>query len=108
MADLTFTDQNFEQEVLKSPVPVVIDFWAPWCAPCHIVTPIIDKLATDYTGKVKVGKLNVDENPQTAGRYGVMSIPTIMYFKNGQPVQSTVGAQGEAVYKQHIEQVLAA
>lgn len=104
MADMTFTDANFEEEVLKSKIPVVVDFWAPWCAPCRIVSPIIEELAKEYEGKVKVGKLNVDENQQTSGKYGIMSIPTIMILKSGQVVKTMVGAQGKENYKKEIEE----
>lgn len=107
MADQTFKDQNFQQDVLKNETPVVVDFWAPWCGPCKMVSPIIEELAKDYQGKVVVGKMNVDENPEVAGTYGVMSIPTVMVFKGGKPVQSLVGAQGKQTYKQEIEKVLA-
>ncbi len=107
MADQTFTDKNFQQDVLKSDMPVVVDFWAPWCGPCKMVSPIIEELAKEYNGKVAVGKLNVDDNPETAGQYSVMSIPTVMIFKNGKPVQSMVGAQGKQTYKTEIEKVLA-
>lgn len=107
MADQTFTDQNFQQDVLKSETPVVVDFWAPWCGPCKMVSPIIEELAKTYEGKVVVGKMNVDENPEVAGTYGVMSIPTVMVFKGGKPVQSLVGAQGKQTYQQEIEKVLA-
>ena len=107
MADLNFSDQTFKAEVLESKEPVIVDFWAPWCGPCRIVSPIIDELATEYEGKVRVGKMNVDENSQTAGQYGVMSIPSIVFFKNGQPVKTMVGAQSKENYKQEIEQVLA-
>lgn len=107
MADITFSDSNFQQDVLGSNVPVVVDFWAPWCGPCKIVGPIVEELAKEYEGKVKVGKLNVDDNPQVSGQYGVMSIPTIMFFKNGQPVKSIVGAQGKDTLKGAIESVLA-
>ncbi len=107
MADLTFTDQTFEAEVLKSDTPVVVDFWAEWCTPCRIVTPIIEELAKEYAGKVKVGKLNVDENPDASGNYQVMSIPTVMIFKNGQPVNSVVGAQSKENFKKAIDEVLA-
>lgn len=106
MADIVFTDQNFDQEVHKSELPVLVDFWAPWCGPCKIVGPIIEELAKDYTGKVKVGKLNVDDNQNIAGQYGVMSIPTIIIFKNGQPVKSLVGAQSKQAYQQAIEEVV--
>lgn len=108
MADKTFTDQNFKADVLDSKMPVVIDFWAPWCGPCRIVSPTIEELAKDYEGKVGVGKMNVDDNPQTAGTYGVMSIPTVMVFKNGQPVKAIVGAQGKDAYKRMIDEALAA
>ena len=106
MADQTFTDNNFKDQVLESKTPVVVDFWAPGCGPCKMVSPIIEELAKDYEGKVVVGKLNVDENQQTAGQYGVMSIPTVMVFKNGKPVQSMVGAQGKQSYKAEIDKVL--
>ena len=106
MADQTFTDKNFQQDVLKSDMPVVVDFWAPWCGPCKMVSPIIEELAKEYNGKVSVGKLNVDDNPETAGQYSVMSIPTVMIFKNGKPVQSMVGAQGKQTYKTEIEKTL--
>lgn len=107
MADITFLDQDFEQEVLKSSSPVVVDFWAPWCGPCRIVNPTIEELAKEYAGKIKVGKLNVDENQMTAGTYNVMSIPTVMVFKNGQPVASIVGAQSKEAYKKAIDEALA-
>jgi thioredoxin 1 len=106
MSDLNFSDQTFKQDVLESSPPVIVDFWAPWCAPCRVVSPTIDELATEYQGKIKVGKMNVDENSQTAGQYGVMSIPSIVFFKNGQPVKTMVGAQSKENYKQGIEQLL--
>lgn len=106
MADVTFTDQNFEQEVVKSDVPVVVDFWASWCGPCRIVSPVIEDLSKSYEGKVKVGKMNVDEHPNTASTYGVMSIPTILIFKGGIPVKTMIGAQGKENYKEAIEEVL--
>lgn len=106
MAEVTFTDSNFEQEVIKSDMPVVVDFWAQWCAPCRIVSPTIEELAKEYEGKVKVGKMNVDEHPNTPGSFGVMSIPTIMIFKNGQPAKTMIGARGKEDYKGAIDEVL--
>jgi len=105
MADLTLTDKNFEEEVLKSDQPVLVDFWAEWCHPCRIVGPIIEELATDYNGKLKVGKLDVDAN-QVAGNYGIMSIPSILIFKNGKVVKTMVGAQSKDNYKKEIDSVL--
>lgn len=105
MADIILTDQNFEQEVLKSDIPVVVDFWATWCVPCKIVSPIIDELANEYEGKIKVGKMDVDAN-SISQNYGIMSIPTIMIFKNGQPIKSMIGAQGKDSYKKEIETIL--
>lgn len=107
MADLTFTDQNFEAEVLKSKSPVLVDFWAVWCGPCKIVDPVIEELAAEFEGKLKVGKLNVDENQETSMKYSVMSIPTIMLFKGGEPVKSVVGAQPKENFKKAIDEILA-
>ncbi len=104
--DLNFTDANFESEVLKSETPVLVDFWAPWCAPCRIVSPIVEELATEYSGKLKVGKLNVDDNPQTAQSYGVMSIPTVLLFKGGKPGKTIIGAQSKDNYKKNIDEAL--
>lgn len=92
MAERTLTDQNFESEVVQSSVPVMVDFWASWCGPCKILGPVVDEVAKDYEGKpVKIGKLNVDENSATAQKYGIMSIPTILMFKGGKPVDQSVG-----------------
>jgi thioredoxin 1 len=92
---LTFTDGTFDSDVLKSEVPVLVDFWAEWCGPCRAMTPTIDAVATELDGQVKVGKLNVDDNGGTAGRYGVRSIPTLLVFKGGKVVASQVGAVGK-------------
>jgi len=92
-ADVThISDASFDQEVIKSSVPVLIDFWAPWCGPCKAIAPIIDELAKDYAGKLKVVKLNVDDNPETAARYGVRGIPNLLIIKNGQVKDQIVGA----------------
>jgi len=92
MKPLTFTDDNFEQEVLKSNEPVLIDFWAVWCGPCRIIAPIVEEIASEYEGKVKVGKLDVDENQQTSIKYGVRSIPTLLIFKDGKLKDTIIGA----------------
>ena len=106
MADKIFTDQNFEDEVIKNEQAVLVDFWAPWCAPCRIVSPIIEELAKEYEGKLKVGKVNVDENPNSASRFGIMSIPSIVFFKKGEVVKTMIGAQSKENFKKGIEEVL--
>jgi thioredoxin 1 len=89
---LAFTDANFEREVIQSDIPVLVDFWATWCAPCKAIAPLVDAVADEYAGKVKVGKVNVDENQATPGKYGVRGIPTIILFKGGAVVDQIVGA----------------
>lgn len=93
MAEITLTQENFEEEVLKSDKPVLVDFWAVWCGPCQMLGPTIEELAEEYEGKVKVGKVNVDEQPELARQYGIMSIPTLIYFKDGQVAEQTMGVQ---------------
>ena len=87
----TLTDDNFDESVIKSSVPVLVDFWAEWCGPCRMIAPTVEALASDYSGKVTVGKLNVDENPKTAMQFAVRSIPTLLLFKDGQVVEQIVG-----------------
>lgn len=97
-----FTDENFNEEVLASDIPVLVDFYADWCGPCKMLAPVIETLATEQEGKVKVGKLNVDDASETARKYGIMSIPTLLYIKNGEVVNKTVGV----ISKTEIEQIL--
>ena len=90
--EVNVIDENFEEEVLNSDVPVLVDFWAPWCGPCNMVAPIVEEIGKEYEGKLKVCKINVDEAPQTAAKYGIMSIPTLGIFKDGQMAESIIGA----------------
>lgn len=97
-----FTDQNFDQEVLKSDKPVLVDFWAPWCGPCQVMGPIIEELAKEIGDKAKIGKLNVDENPEVSEKYGIMSIPTLKIFKGGQIVKDFIGLQAKETLKDEL------
>ncbi len=91
--EITLTQENFEKEVLKSDIPVLVDFWATWCAPCRMLAPTIEELAEEYSGKIKVGKVNVDENNELAMQYKIMSIPCVCLFKDGKVVERSVGAR---------------
>jgi thioredoxin 1 len=106
MSHQTFTDSNFKEQVLESKIPVVVDFWADWCPPCKIIAPHMDELANEYKGKVIIGKMNIDENQQVPGQYAIMSIPTIIIFKNGQPFHTLVGARGKKAYQSEIDKAL--
>ena len=103
---LQFTDQNFEQEVLKSDRAVLVDFWAEWCGPCRMVAPAVEALAHEYDGRAKVGKLNVDENQSVMGRFNIRSIPTLLVFKGGEPVGQIIGFRPKGDLKKRLDAVL--
>ena len=103
---LVVTDEDFEQQVLKSDKPVMVEYWAPWCGPCRAVAPILEDLANEYADKVVVAKVNMDENPRYAMEYGVMAIPNMIFFKNGEMVDQIVGAGPKSLYKTRIEALL--
>jgi thioredoxin 1 len=104
---LNFTDTAFDQDVLNSEVPVLVDFWAPWCGPCRAMAPTVDSVADEYAGKLKVGKLNTDDNPGTAMRYQIRGIPTLLLFKGGKVVDQRVGAMGKPDLKKMVDPHLA-
>ncbi len=104
---LHFTDANFQSEVLDSDQPVLVDFWAGWCGPCRMVGPTIEELAAEFDGTLRVGKLNVDENPESTRRFGIQSIPAVLLFKDGQVVETLVGVQPKERYQQAVLQVAA-
>lgn len=105
---MAVTKDSWDAEVLQAKGLVMVDFWAAWCGPCRMVSPIVDELSREYGGKVKVLKLNTDENPEVAGRYQIMGIPTLMFFKDGKVVDKLVGALSKSQYKEKIENLLAA
>ncbi len=100
------TDSSFKQEVLESDVPVLVDFWAPWCGPCRMVAPVVEEIAGQYEGQIKVVKVNTDENPNVASQYGIRSIPTLMIFKNGEKVDMVVGAVPKTTLATTLEKYL--
>ncbi len=106
MKPVTFTDETFEADVINSELPVLIDFWAVWCGPCKMIAPIVEELAGEYEGKAKIGKLDVDENQQTAIKYGVRSIPTLLIFKGGVVVDTIIGAVPKAQIVQKLKAAL--
>ena len=103
MAEIVLTEQNFEEEVLKSDKPVLVDFWATWCGPCRMLAPTIAKIAEEQEGVIKVGKLDVDDEPEIAAKYGIASIPTLMVFKGGEVVKSSVGVQSKPMIEAMFE-----
>jgi len=100
------TDKNFKEEVLKSELPVLVDLWAPWCGPCRMLSPLLEEIAQEYHAKLKIVKINVDENRSVPTQYGIMSIPTLMFFKNGKVVEQAVGLLGKPQLKQKIDQLI--
>ncbi len=106
MSPIHLTDTNFKKEVLESDLPALVDFWAPWCGPCRMVAPIIDELAKEYRNKLRICKINVDENPRVATQYGVMSIPALIFFKNGKVIEQVAGALSKPELKRKIEENL--
>ncbi len=106
MSEITLDDKNFESEVINSNLPVLVDFWAVWCGPCKVLSPIVEEIGRDYEGKLKVGKVNVDENNSLAARYGIMSIPTLKFFKNGKLAGELIGAAPKSSIEQEIKKYL--
>jgi thioredoxin 1 len=104
---VTLTDANFSEQVLKSSTPVLVDFWAEWCGPCKMIAPVLDELATEYDGKVKIGKVNIDEHQQLAINYGINSIPTLLFFKNGEVADQVIGMRSKRDLKASFDRVLA-
>ena len=103
---VVLTEQSFEQDVINAPGPVLVDFWAPWCAPCRHLSPIVEELAGEYEGRVSFAKVNTDESPNIAARYGIFSIPTLIVFKNGQPVKQMVGLRPKRDLKSSLDESL--
>ena len=106
MSEIDFTDQSWDNEVLNSDLPVIVDFWAEWCAPCFMIAPVVEQIGQEYEGKIKVGKLNVDGNPVTAGKYQVMAIPTLLFFNGGKLVDRVTGVVPKKILVEKIEKIL--
>jgi len=103
MSEIQLTDANFDSEVVKSPEPVLVDFWAPWCGPCRMLAPVIEELAKEYSGKARVAKINTDDHPNTASRYRISAIPTLLFFKDGKVAQQVVGVHPKAEIKKILD-----
>jgi thioredoxin 1 len=103
---IKLTDETFDEVLLQDDLPTLVDFWAEWCPPCHAIAPVIEGLAADYAGRVRVGKLNVDENPETASRFSILSIPTLLVFQGGEILEHMVGAQPKGTIKASLDKVL--
>ena len=103
---ITVDDNNFEQAVIKEDKPVLVDFWAPWCRPCMMISPILDELAGEYNGKITIARIDVDQSPKTAAKYSIMSIPTLLLFKNGEPVSHMVGLRPKEELKRNLDAAL--
>lgn len=101
-----FNDQNFKEQVLESDLPVVVDFWATWCAPCRMMTPVIEELSVEYEGRARIGKVNTEESPQLAGEYGITGIPALIIFKDGKPIDQIIGAVPKEVVAEKLNNVL--
>lgn len=107
MSEIQLTDASFDKDVLESATPVLVDFWAPWCGPCRMLSPLIEEIAKEYTGKVKVAKINTDEHPNAAGRYKISAIPTLLFFKGGKLVEQMVGVHSKAEIKKTLDGLVA-
>ncbi len=108
MSEIQLTDDSFEKEVVQSAAPVLVDFWAPWCGPCRMLAPVIEELSKEYTGKVKVAKINTDDHPNAASRFKISAIPTLLFFKGGKVVEQLVGVHSKAEIKKTLDSLVAA
>ena len=108
MAEIQLTDDSFDKEVVQSADPVLVDFWAPWCGPCRMLSPVIEELSKEYTGKVKVAKINTDEHPNSASRFKISAIPTLLFFKSGKVVEQLVGVHSKSEIKKTLDSLVAA
>ena len=107
MSEIQLTDDTFDKDVVQSPEPVLVDFWAPWCGPCRMLTPVIEEISKEYAGKVRVAKINTDEHPNAASRYKISAIPTLLFFKGGKVVEQLVGVHSKAEIKKTLDGLVA-